>query len=291
MLKSESKRPFVAGVIAACLLAAPLWGQEAGRRTAAAPSFTEDRRTAEQVKSDLSEILKRYPPSLKGVVALDPTLLANSAYLAPYPALAIFLQDHPEVAKDPAFYVGTGTDATLENPAHVAANTWRNILQALAVFAGFGMAIGLLVWLIRTAVDYRRWSRLAKVQTEVHSKILDRITGNEDLLAYIKSPAGSKFLESAPINLDSSPRSLGAPMGRILWSVQGGVVLLAAGLGMFIIGGYADAVVSQEVRALGVLAIAIGLGFVVSAVISYLISRRFGLIQPAEVPPSEAPLA
>jgi hypothetical protein len=47
---------------------------------------------------------------------------------------------------------------------------------------------------------------LSKVQTEVHTKIVDRFTANDDLLAYIQSPAGSKFLESSPIHLDAGPR-------------------------------------------------------------------------------------
>jgi len=80
--------------------------------------------------------------------------------------------------------------------------------KAVAV-AGFGLAIGVLTWLIRTIIDYRRWSRLSKVQAEIHTKLLDRFSSNEELAAYIQSPAGSRFLESSPIRLDPGPRSLG----------------------------------------------------------------------------------
>jgi len=168
----------------------------------------------------------------------------------------------------------------------------ENVLGGLAVFTGFGMAIGVLVWLTRTLVDYKRWSRLARVQTDVHTKLLDRFTANEDLLSYIKSPAGAKFLESSPIMLDAALRSVGAPLGRILWSVQGGVVLLAAGIGLqFVSTGLAgDA--SEALRALGVLSIALGLGFVISAIISFAISKRLGLIEPSSpAPRAELPNA
>jgi hypothetical protein len=151
----------------------------------------------------------------------------------------------------------------------------------LAIFAGFGMAIGLLVWLIRTLVDYRRWSRLAKVQTDVHTKLLDRFTANDDLLAYIQSPAGSKFLQSSPITLDAGPRAVGAPLGRILWSVQGGVVLMAGGIGLQVVSGRVADAASQPLHALGVLGIALGLGFVISAIISFVIAQRLGLIEPS----------
>ena len=47
----------------------------------------------------------------------------------------------------------------------------------------------------------------------------------------------AKFLESSPISLDAAPRSVGAPLGRILRSVQGRVVLIAGGIGLHIVGG------------------------------------------------------
>ena len=99
--------------------------------------------------------------------------------------------------------------------------------------AGFGMAIGVLVWLIRTIIDYRRWNRLSKVQTDVHTKLLDRFTANNDLLAYIQSPAGSKFLESSPIKLDawSAERGCAARWADSLVGARG-LVLVAGGIGL-----------------------------------------------------------
>ena len=77
---------------------------------------------------------------------------------------------------------------------------------------------------------------------------------------------------------------MGAPLARILWSVQGGVVLMAGGVGMWVVSTrVTDG--SEPLQALGVLGIALGLGFVISAIISYVISQRLGLIEP----PSPAP--
>jgi hypothetical protein len=130
------------------------------------------------------------------------------------------------------------------------------------------------------------------VQTEVHTKLLDRFTANDDLLAYIQSPAGSKFLESSPITLDAAPRSLGAPLGRILLSVQGGIVLIAGGIGLQIVSTRITDPASQPLHALGVLAIALGLGFVLSAIISFAISYRLGLLErTASVRRTELPVA
>ncbi len=198
---------------------------------------TVEQPDAQRVKDELSALLDHYPPSLRNVLVLDPGLLENESYLAPYPALVNFLNAHPEIARTPSFYFAEAGRPLGQDHATQVVEMWREVLSGLAIFAGFGMGIGLLVWLIRTLVDYRRWNRLAKVQTEVHTKLLDRFTTNNDLSAYIQSPAGSKFLQSSPIMLDAPPRSVGAPRGRILWSVQGGVVLLAGGIGLQVVSG------------------------------------------------------
>lgn len=257
------------------------WGQ-APKTTV----LTVEQPDAQHTKEELSALLEHYPPSLRGVLALDPNLLGNESYLAPYPALMSFLNAHPDIAHNPAFYVGDGAGPhPRQDQAGQILDIWRDVLNGLAIFAGFGMAIGLIVWLIRTLVDYRRWSRLAKVQTDAHTKLLDRFTANEDLLAYVQSPAGSKFLQSSPIALDAGPRSVGAPLSRILWSVQGGVVLMAGGIGLHLVSlRVTDPTATQPLHALGVLGIALGVGFVISAVVSYAISQRLGLIEAAAPP-------
>jgi hypothetical protein len=240
---------------------------------------------AQQVKSELQEVLRRHPPAVGRVLVLDPSLLGNEPFLEPYPDLKAYLAAHPEVGRNPSFYLGEFRDERRYDPT---ADVWRQTMGDLTGFIAGGMAIGLLVWLIRTLVDYKRWSRMAKVQTEAHTKLLDRFTANEDLLHYIQTPAGAKFLESAPIPLDAGPRSVGAPMGRILWSVQGGVVLLAGGVGLEVIATRSPEA-AQPLGAMGVLAIALGLGFVASAAISFVLSRRLGLIEP-KLPPARTEL-
>jgi len=287
MARGRMRRILSLGMLAACTIflePPPGWAQKAKQPPAEQSStvVTVERPDAERTRNELTQLLEHYPPALRRVLALDPGLAANPSYVAPYPGLVSLLNAHPEIARNPSFYFGDGGfQRDMQEP-------WqRQVLDGLGIFGGFGMAIGLLVWLIRTLVDYRRWSRLAKVQTEAHTKLLDRFTANDDLLAYIQSPAGSKFLQSSPIMLDAGPRTVGAPLGRILWSVQGGVVLIAGGIGLQVLSSSATDGSSQPLHALGTLAIALGLGFLVSAIISFVISLRLGLIEP----PSRAPRA
>jgi hypothetical protein len=135
-----------------------------------------------------------------------------------------------------------------------------------------------LLWIIKTLVSYRRWHRTSKVHTEVHNKLLDRFTSNEDLMAYIQTPAGKRFLESAPLSLEEPSRPIGAPLGRILLSLQVGVILAAGAIGLLYVSGRVLEEVAQPFYVLGVLALTVGVGFVVSAGASILLSRRLGLM-------------
>src|SRR5215475_4066183 len=67
------------------------------------PEVAEDA-NAPQTMERLQELLQQYPPSLGKVLALDPTLLTDSAYLQPYPQLATLLAQHPEIAHNPSYF-------------------------------------------------------------------------------------------------------------------------------------------------------------------------------------------
>ena len=76
-----------------------------------------------------------------------------------------------------------------------------------------------------------------------------------------------------------SPASSIAPVARIMWSVQIGVVVVFAGIGFWIARGSIDDVdLASVFQVMGSLAIAVGVGFVVSAVLSWALSQRMGLI-------------
>ena len=182
------------------------------------------------------------------------------------------------MAHNPAYYVGTAHESPWDrNPQAAALRMWENVMQGLMVMTVMLLVTGVLVWLVRTMMDYRRWIRLTRVQTETHTKLLDRLTSQEDLLAYMQTPAGRRFLESAPITLDPASRPLGAPLNRVLWSVQAGVVLALGGIGLLFISSRAIPDIAQGLWAIGILALALGAGFILSAAIAYLLSSRLGL--------------
>lgn len=238
---------------------------------------------ASETRHQFAQLLERHPPQVARVLKLDPTLFSNQPYLANYPALSAFLTDHPEIAHTPAYYLDSVYigETRAQTPSE---RMWNDVTEGIAIFFTIGIVLTVLVWLVKTVVEHRRWSRLSKVQAEVHTKLMDRFATNEDLFNYIQTPAGKRFLESAPLQLDATPaRQTPAPVNRILWSVQIGVVIFAIGMGMQFMGGRVPDV-SQPLYALGILAISVGLGFILSAFVSFILSRKLGLWSPSVEP-------
>jgi hypothetical protein len=253
---------------------------------AAAQTATADQaipaQSAPDTREQLERVLEQYGPALPRILKLDPSLLTNETYLQPYPALRDFIAQHPDIPRNASYFfarypTGLNGDSDARLPQDRTYEMWDKVMDGFMIVFFFCACFGGVIWLIRTAIEHRRWIRLSKVQTDVHNKLMDRFTGNEELLSYIQTPAGRRFLESAPIPLDS-PRSVSAPVGRILWSMQLGAVLTVAGIGIEIVAARAIAEVAQPVAAVGIFVIAIGIGFLISSLLAYGVSRRLGLL-------------
>jgi len=132
--------------------------------------------------------------------------------------------------------------------------------------------VGFVVYVI---VDGYRRRQQVKVVTDVHAKLLDRLGSAKEFAEFFTSDAGSRFLES----LSSSEG--GAPQARILRSMQAGFVLLALGVGFFIL--LDERTFSIEaadgLTVMATAATAIGAALLVSTGMSYLLSKRMGLIE------------
>jgi hypothetical protein len=238
---------------------------------------------AEMTRRELLGILKQYPPSLGRILRLDPNLMGNEQFMQPYGNLAAFLGKHPEIRRSPEYFFGQFSEYGGYSRTQ-AGDMWEATMAGIAVFVVVVTILAAIGWIVRTLIDYRRWHRLSKTQAEVHTKLLDRFSANAELLAYIQSPAGARFLQSTPIALDPGGRTVGAPFSRILWSVQAGLVLAAGGLGLYYVSGRVNEDVTQPIFTLGIVALSLGAGFVLSAIVSFFLSKQLGLFDASAAP-------
>ena len=245
--------------------------------TTTTASAEEVEYSVERTRGEFREVLNRYSNQMSTLLALEPSLLSNEEFLQGHPDLAAFIAKHPEVAQHPNQFV--------DSPQSVRAQSgFGEILENLMIFGIFVFIAAVLAWLVRTIIEQKRWSRLSSQQAEVHNKILDRFGNTEELMQYIKSPAGTKFLESAPIPLHTEPvaaaiTAKGAPVARVLRSIQIGIIVAAAGFGMLLVSFRFDRGTAADLFAMGTIGLCIGGGFIASALVSLFMSRKLGVWQ------------
>ncbi len=237
--------------------------------------------------------LLRMSPTLVDVVETDPSLLANQDYVArTNPQLAQFLSQNPEIARNPDFYLfanipgergrrsdnlhrRNGNDNGPPSDAEIHRQYVMNFLGPALSFIG---VVGSFLWLIRLLLENRRWGRVFRMQSEVHSKLIDRFASNQELLHYMETEPGKRFLEAAPIPVAvDRNQPLPGGLARVLGPLQIGTVLTLLGIGLLILQRNLPDM-GEALLILGVVTLMPGLGFIISAIVTWRISARLGLM-------------
>ena len=244
--------------------------------------------TADDTREDLQRILQKYPNSVAEILRRDPSLMSRADYMAPYPDLVAFLGQHPEIARNVEFYFeGYGS---WNNGRHLDPS-----FEALGILLG-GLGVGfililfatIIIWLVRAFIQHRRWLKASQVQAEVHTKLMDRMTSNEELLAYMQSPSGRRFLEAAPVRPEVEGPSFSAPVGSIIWSLIAGVVLTVLGIGFRYAGNFVKDDAHDAIIVVGVVVLSLGIGFVLASLMAFMVSSRLGLFPAKAAPESQS---
>lgn len=282
--KRKQVRGWVLAMMLACLLPA------AKVRAQDAPTAVQ----AAATDANREELLKllRESPTLTAVVASDPSLLGNQEYVAKSnPELAKFLAQHPEIGRNPDFYLFA--DMHVRGPNRVQAlerRVWNgapeddhdttayrivnDIVPMLVAFAFIAAA----AWLVKVLLANRRWTKIFRLQTEVHGKLIDRFGSSQEILNYMQTDAGKRFLEASPIAVDfEREERWPVAMQRVLMPLSAGVVLTLLGLGLLAL---RHSIPHGETALLlfGVVAVMPGLGCIIAAGVTWLMAKRLGLL-------------
>ncbi|HEV2135841.1 MAG TPA: hypothetical protein VGR47_16505 [Terracidiphilus sp.] len=281
--------------IPALMLAQPGKTRKAGAGQAQATNDTvPDETQAVEIQKQLMQLL-RTSPTLTSVVARDPSLLADQAYVTKNnPELEQFLEAHPDVARNPEFYLfshlpGRGPrDAALERmiwpemaPPRPDRQDMGDILGPIAALLAFACFLVALFWVIRLFVESRRWNRSFKLQSEVHSRLIDKFSSSQELAAYMQTEAGRRFLEATPISTEAAMgQRMPNAVARVLTPVQVGVVMVLLGIGLLLLRN-AGPETGVPMLVLGTVILMPGIGFILSAGIAWVLAGRLGLMPAA----------
>ena len=118
--------------------------------------------------------------------------------------------------------------------------------------------VGLVIWVVAARLQDR-----SRLRLELQARMLERFATPAELREFLESEGGRRLLGAL------SPRQAVAP--RVLLAVQAGVVLTILGSGLQITG-------QHDLQAPGIAVVALGLGLIASAVVSWLLARFWGLL-------------
>jgi len=262
-------------------------------QTAVSPATPQDLGATQQ---RLMQLL-RVSPNLAEVVSSDPALLADQQYVSKSnPELATFLQQHPEIARNPEFWLFSNLRTPQQERYPILEQRRGLVVPRDSRGAGLDHVMGdiapmivlvvllfALAWIVRTLVENRRWTKAFALQSEVHSKLIDRFATNQELLGYMETDAGRRFLEATPIVTEAETRRMPNLVSRMIATLQVGLVLTLLGAGLLSVKNVVgDAGTTMLV--LGIVALMPGIGLILSAGVLWVLGRRLNLMEPPHVP-------
>ena len=278
---------FLALFTAISLAQAPRPGQPA---TAANPPQMSEKDLAALQDQLLQEL--RVSPTLAEVIARDPSLLSNADYVnRNNPELGKFLQTHPEIAKNPDFYLFNNLHGEHEPPSEtLERKLWPQMSQQEASgisselvhdgipFLVFLCMLAALLWLTHVLLENRRWNRIFKLQTDVHGRLIERFGTSQEVLTYMGTDAGKRFLEATPIAVGfERSQPVPSPVARVLTPLQIGIVMALLGAGLLSLR-HSIPDGSTALLVIGMVVFMPGLGFIISAGITWGLARHLGLM-------------
>jgi hypothetical protein len=159
-----------------------------------------------------------------------------------------------------------------------APSPFGEFMRDLSPLLAFACALVAILWLTRVFVENRRWARIFKLQSDVHGRLIDKFTTNQELALYMETEAGKRFLEAAPIpvNFEPSQRVPNA-VARVLTPLQIGIVLVLLGVGLLSLR-HASNEMNIPMLFFGTVTMMPGIGFIISAGITWLLAGRLGLM-------------
>lgn len=292
-----------AAIVFSCVVAAAQAGSGADSAQARRQAQHQAQRQApmpapseQDVAETQTQFLKllRLSPVLTSVVARDPSLLSDEDYVARNnPELAQFMASHPDIAKNPDFYLFSQLnersghrEQALERviwpdlvpPAPYHESNTGEVMNRITPIILFPCFLVAVVWVIHLFVQSRRWNRAFKQQSEIHSRLIDKFSSSQELAAYMETEAGKQFLSASAY----APGPQAGPhmpnvVARVITPMQVGVVLTLLGIGLYFLRN-AGPDMATPMAVLGTLALMPGIGFILSAGATWAIAQRLGLM-------------
>jgi hypothetical protein len=133
----------------------------------------------------------------------------------------------------------------------------------------------LVAWIVFVIADSRRRREQLKVTSEFNTKILEKMGSTADFGAFLETDGGKRFLKSLTVEGPSAKT-------RMLGATQTGIVCSSIGIALLILGGIFY-YLRDGLWVMGGIITACGIGFLVSTLASYRLSKALGLLESSDI--------
>jgi hypothetical protein len=142
-----------------------------------------------------------------------------------------------------------------------------DVNENFMIMVNMGIVFSFFTFLVKTFVEWKK----VRYKSHLHHKLVDRFGNVGELSDFLQTDAGDKFLNS--LTIDGL-----APKEKLLASMTKGIVLIFLGGALTIL---ANVFIkeTQFFYFFGLIAIALGVGFLVSMMISFHLSKKWGIIE------------
>ena len=128
----------------------------------------------------------------------------------------------------------------------------------------------LIAWIVFVVADGRRRREQLKVTSEFNAKILEKMGSTAEFGAFLDTEGGRRLMKTLTVEGPSAKT-------RMLGSTQTGIVCTSIGIAMLILGGIFY-YLRDGLWVMGGIITACGIGFLVSTLASYRLSKTLGLL-------------
>lgn len=121
----------------------------------------------------------------------------------------------------------------------------------------------------------KRLRENARAYADLQGRLIDKFGNAAEVVRYLESDRGQHLLAGAA-------SSRGGAHGRILDGLQIGVISMLGGGGLIAARGVSDAQIGEVMQVLGIIALMVGAGFLISALASQILLKKWGLLGEAQ---------
>ena len=155
----------------------------------------------------------------------------------------------------------------------------KEILETITAFAVGVTIIICAAWIVINIIKTMKQRADTRTRAEIYNRLIDKFGTAPEFIAFLQSDAGLKFIEENTVQN-------AAPLSKILAAIQIGIILTLVGIGLLVTGNIFGESLGGDLYIVltvgGIIGLMVGIGFLISSMISYRLCKTWGILTANE---------